>query len=127
MAHRDPPRILLVEPSSPVRERLVGALLDGRDADVIIAVAHASEGLRALEQAPFLAAVIDAECEGNAGVTLAATILHRWPATAVLLLAGDLEDELLLRARRLGVHRVLQRDDTAGLTQLLGAMARPVA
>ncbi|MFO0585683.1 MAG: hypothetical protein U0229_25660 [Anaeromyxobacter sp.] len=127
MPHRDALRILLVEPSPHVRERLVGALADGRGADVVVAVARVSEGLRALEQAPFRAAVIDAECEGNSGVTLAATVLLRWPGTAVLLLAGDLEDELLLRARRLGVHEVLQRDDTAGLARVLGVIGRPVA
>ncbi len=121
MLHRDAQRVLLVQPSHHVRERLVGALVDGRAAEVVVAVARVSEGLRALEEAPFRAAVVDAESEGNAGVTLAATILHRWPGTAVLLLAGDLEDELLLRARRLGARAVLQRDDSAGLSRALAA------
>jgi len=68
-------------------------------------------------------AVLDAEAEGDAGVLLAAKVRQRWPATAVVLLAGALEEELLARAHRLGVQAVLQKADTAALAAAVVRLA----
>jgi two-component system, NarL family, response regulator DevR len=119
--------VLLVDRHSVVREGL-RAWLAGPDFDVVGDVATSDEALEAASRLRPDLVVLDARLADGGGAALCAAIAELLPETAVVVYAGELDEETVLAAAAAGARAYLlknaQKPDLANVLKRVAAGER---
>lgn len=79
---------------------------------------------QALEEGPVAFVILDVRMPGPDGLEIASTILSQNPAERVILLSGELDQEVTVRARELGVHACVAKTQLQRLPRMIEAWLR---
>jgi two-component system response regulator DevR len=120
-----PTRVLLVDDHEVVRLGLMTLINDRPDLQVVGEAGTTAEALRAVEQLRPDVVLMDIRMPGEGGIEAAQQIVARFPQTKVVMLTSFADDELVVRAIRVGaVGYVLKQVGNEELLRAIGAAAR---
>ena len=118
-------RLLLVDDHEVVRLGLMTMLNDQPDLQVVGEAGTAADALRAVERLQPDIVLMDIRMPGEDGIAATHQIRERFPQTQVIMLTSFADDDLLVRAIRVGAAGyVLKQVGNAELLRAIAAVAR---